>query len=111
MATDRVFELRTYTAAPGKRDALERRFVDHTLGLFERHGIGVVGFFTPADDDGETLIYLCSFPSREAAKASWAAFQADPDWIETKRASEVDGVLAAKVESRYLDPTSYSALR
>jgi hypothetical protein len=112
MATsDRIFELRSYIAAPGKRDALERRFQDHTLSLFEKHGIGVVGFFVSADGDQDALIYLCDYPNREAATASWAAFQADPEWIEAKRQSEVDGPLTSKIESQFLQPTSYSPLR
>ena len=34
-AGNRVFEIRTYTAAPGKLDALNARFRDHTIKVFD----------------------------------------------------------------------------
>ena len=112
MADDgRIYELRTYHASAGKRDALLARFRGHTLDLFARHGITVEGFFVPDDDHDESLVYLCSYPSADAAKASWAAFQADEEWIAAKKASEVDGPLAASVESRYYLPTDFSPMQ
>lgn len=114
MATDtRSFELRTYVAAPGKLDALLARFRDHTTALFEKHGITNIGYWVATDAEGrptETLIYLLAHPGREAAKESWAAFQADPDWIAARDASQVDGRLVANVTSVYLDPTDFSEL-
>ena len=107
----RVFELRTYTANPGRMEALHARFRDHTNRIFEKHGMTLVGYWTPQDEkDGKAdkLIYMLSFPSREAAKASWAAFQADPEWQKVKEESHKDGVLVGKVESVYLTPTDYS---
>src|SRR5438477_557031 len=87
----RVYELRTYTAAPGKLDALNARFREHTLKLFEKHGMTNIGYFTPlpgtkgADD---TLIYFLAHRSAEAAKASFDAFRQDPDWAAARKASE-----------------------
>jgi hypothetical protein len=108
---DRVYELRTYIATPGKRDALEARFRDHTLKLFAKHGIELEGFFVPYEGGEDTLVYLISFPSREQATASWAAFQADPEWLEAKRESEVDGPLTVKIESLFLTATLFSPTR
>ncbi len=111
-APDRVFELRTYVTEPGRLDALNARFRDHTCKLFQKHGIELVGFWTPQDEkDGKktTLIYVLAYPSREAAKASWAAFQADPEWQKARADSEKDGKILAKAPgSIYLDPTDYS---
>ncbi|WP_150308415.1 NIPSNAP family protein [Planctomonas psychrotolerans] len=111
--SNRIFELRTYYTAPGKLAALETRFRDHTLALFRKHGLEVVGFFTPTDGDGvgNTLVYLMAFESRAAADAAWESFRADPDWIAAKAASEADGPVVDRVESVFLDPTEYSALR
>jgi len=109
MADDRIFELRTYLAAPGKLAALEARFKDHTVELFERHGLEVVGFFV--DEPAETLVYLLAFASRAAADAAWEAFRSDPEWLAARSASEVDGPLTAKLESHFLTPTSYSPIR
>ena len=110
----RVFELRTYYTHPGKLDALNARFRDHTCGLFKKHGMGLVGFWTPIDEkDGKAdkLVYLLAYPSRDAAKASWKAFQDDPEWKKARAESEKAGPIVKKVESVYLDPTDYSAIK
>ena len=113
-AADRVFELRTYTASPGKLDALNARFRDHTIALFKKHGMEVVGFWEPIDKEagaGEKLIYLLAHPSREAAQANWKAFREDPEWVKVKAESEAGGVLTSKIESVYLAGTDYSPLK
>ncbi len=109
----RVFELRTYTAAPGKIDALHARFRDHTIQLFEKHHMTVIGFWRPSDAEQakRELVYLLACPSQEAAAKSWKDFQADPAWTAVKGASEKDGTLVERIESVYLNPTNYSALK
>jgi hypothetical protein len=107
----RVYELRTYTAAPGKLPQVLARFRDHTTRLFEKHGMVNVAYWTPTDAKdgaGEKLIYLLAHASREAAVASWAAFRADPEWQTAKAASEAAGPIVAKTESVFLAPTDYS---
>src|SRR5262249_12067311 len=96
----RGFELRTYYAAPGKMKALHARFRDHTCKLFEKHGMTLVGFWSPADpkEAERKMVYILAFPSREAAKKSWDGFGKDPDWIAARDASEKDGKLVEKVE-------------
>ena len=106
----RTFELRTYTASPGKLAALEARFRNHTIALFERHGMEVLAFLKPLGSV-DKLVYLLAFPSEDAAAASWDGFMSDPEWHEVKAASEVDGVLAARIESVRLAPTDYSQLQ
>lgn len=111
----RVFELRTYHVNPGKLDALNARFRDHTNRIFKKHGMEFVGYWTPTDAEqgrGETLVYLLAFPSREAAEASWKAFRSDPEWQRVKADSEKDGgPLVHKVDSVFLEPTDYSPIR
>ena len=109
----RVYELRTYYAADGKMEALHARFRDHTLKLFDKHGLKVEGFWKPIDDKaaGEKLIYLLSFPSKDAAAKSWKEFQDDPDWKAAKAESEKDGKLVDKVESVYLTSTDYAPMK
>src|SRR5437868_8631585 len=86
---DRYFEMRTYTAAPGKLEALHARFRDHTNKLFIKHGIELVGYWTPADGEKKdnTLIYILAYPSKEAREKSWKEFQDDPEWKTAKEAS------------------------
>lgn len=112
-AADRVFELRTYTAPPGKLPALHRRFAEHTMALFARHGMTNVAYWTPEDSArrGSTLVYLLAYPSRQAARDSWAAFGADPEWRRVRAASEADGPIVARVESVFLAPTAFSPMR
>jgi hypothetical protein len=108
-----VFELRTYYPHPGKMEALHARFRDHTCKLFEKHGMTIVGFWVPeARDQAEAkLVYMLAFPSRDAAKKSWAAFGADPDWKAARQASEVNGPLVKRLESVFLSPTDYSPMK
>lgn len=113
-AGSRVFELRTYHAHPGRFDALNARFRDHARHFFQKHGMEVVGFWTPREGQeghGRTLIYLLAYPSRAAAEASWKAFRADTEWTSAKAANEKDGPVVEKIESVYLDPTDYSPVR
>jgi hypothetical protein len=109
----RVFELRTYTAKPGKIDALLARFRDHTIRLFENHHMTVIGFWRPADQQQakRQLVYLLAFPSQEAAAQSWKDFQADPQWKTVKEVSEKDGPLVEKIDSVFLEPTDFSPLK
>ena len=110
----RVFELRTYYTHTGKLNDLHKRFRDHTNRIFKKHGIEIVGFWTPQDDKdgkGEKLVYLIAFPSREAARKSWEEFKNDPEWQKVFTESHKDGVLVKKVDSVYLDPTDYSPIK
>ncbi len=104
----RVYEMRVYYAAEGKLDALNARFRDHTVKLFEKHGMTNVGYWTPVENPERKLIYLLAYPSREARKKSWDAFVANPDWKKAKSDSEVNGALVAKVDSLYFSATDYS---
>ena len=86
-----TFEMRTYTVTPGNLPNLLKRFKDHTVELFTKHGMGHFGYFTPlpgqpgADD---TLIYFLYHASPAARDASFAAFSADPDWKVARANSE-----------------------
>jgi hypothetical protein len=108
MANTRVYELRTYTTLPGRLPALNKRFADHTMKLFEKHGIRNEMYWIPTDKDN-TLIYLLSHESLEAAEPNWKAFQADPEWIRVRDASEADGrILATPPERVFMRLTNYS---
>jgi NIPSNAP len=108
-----VYELRTYTAAEGKLANVNARFRDHTQKIFATHNMKSIGYWTPLEGPtaDTTLIYILEHPSREEARKNWAAFNADPDWVKAKTASEVDGRIVAKAESVFLNPTDYSPLK
>lgn len=108
----RCFELRTYYAAPGKLEALNARFRDHTCALFKKHGMEIVGFWIPTDKGADnTLIYILAHKSREEAKKSWAAFVKDPDWKKAQAESEANGKLVDKAESVFMSATDYSPMK
>ena len=106
-----VYELRTYTAAPGRLEDVLARFRDHTIEIFNRHGMVSVGYWVPQDaKDGaaEKLIYLLQHPGREAAVKNWAAFRADPEWQSVSKASEAHGKIVIHTESVFLSPADFS---
>jgi hypothetical protein len=111
--SNRVFELRTYTTLPGRLDALHARFAQHTIGLFEQHGMTNIGYFSPQDVPmaENTLIYILAHNSREAAATSWDAFVADPEWQRVFEESQRDGRIVEKLQSIFLDATDYSQLK
>ncbi len=107
-ADTRCFEMRTYYAAPGKLDDLLARFRDHTVRLFEKHGIQNIGYWVPVENSDNKLVYVIAFPSREERDALWKAFGADPEWQSARKASEEKGKLLDKVESVFLSATDFS---
>jgi hypothetical protein len=111
----RVFEMRTYYAEPGKLDALHARFRDHTLRLFEKHGMTNIGYWVPIaasasekPNPENKLIYVLAFPSKEARDQSFKAFGADPEWKKAHSESEKDGKLVTKIESLFMKATDYT---
>lgn len=104
----RVYEMRTYYAPPGRLDDLHARFRNHTVKLFQKHGMTNVGYWVPIENPDSKLIYFLSYPSREAREASWKAFIADPEWAEVKKKTEANGPIVAKAESLFLQTTDYS---
>ena len=107
---ERVYELRTYYCLPGRLEALHKRFADHTLKLFEKHGMKNEMYWTPTDPKlkDHVLIYVVSHDSVDAAKKSWDGFRSDPEWIKARDASEKDGKIVEKVESVYMTLTDFS---
>ena len=105
-----VYELRIYHAAPGKLTELKSRFRDHTIKIFNRHGMKSVAYWTPLDEPekSNTLIYILQHPGREAAAANWKSFQDDLEWKAVKEKSEANGKLVEKVDSTYLSLTDFS---
>ncbi|HXU39004.1 MAG TPA: NIPSNAP family protein [Blastocatellia bacterium] len=108
-----VYELRLYHVNEGKMDALKARFGDHTDAIFKRHNMKSIGYWVPEDApySQNLFVYILEHPSREEAGRNWAAFQADPEWIKVKAETETQGPLANHIDSYFMDPTSFSALK
>jgi NIPSNAP len=109
-----LYEMRIYTAAPGKLAALDARFRDHTIGLFQKHGMTPIGFFhvytapgAPADD---RLFYIMGYKDRAARDESWRAFAQDPEWQKVYNESQKDGSLTTQggIQNIFLNSAEYS---
>ena len=102
-----VYELRTYTANEGKLDALHARFRNHTMRIFEKHGMQNVAYWIPADQ-ADTLIYIIAHEDSAAAQANWQAFIADPEWQKVYADSIADGRLVKNIDNVFMTKTDYS---
>jgi NIPSNAP len=108
-ANERLYELRVYYASEGKFQDLMNRFQQHTLKYFYQHNMRLEGFWLPLGENKENkLVYLLSYPSREARDKSWKEFMADKGWIAVMKNSAVNGEIVAKVESTFLKTTDFS---
>ncbi len=109
----KVYDMWVYKANAGKLDALQARFRDYTCKLFNKHGMELIGFWTPLEGDEakDTLIYLVAFPNVEAQKKTWKAFWDDPEWKKVKADSEKEGVLVKERKNRLLRATDYSPIQ
>lgn len=110
LGADTVYELRAYHAAPGKLERLLARFRDHTMKIFERHGMKSVAYWVPVDEPQKSnmLIYILRHPSRAEAEANWKSFQDDAEWKSVKAKSEENGKLVEKVDSTFMSLTDFS---
>ena len=107
-----IVELRIYHCAPGRLPALLDRFQSTTLGVFEKYGIRQIGFWTTLiGPDNHALTYLLQWESLAEREQKWNAFQADPEWIAKRAASEVEKPIVTRIENQFLSPTAFSALR
>ena len=112
-AAPRVFEIRTYTTFPGRLDALNARFRNHTMRIFEKHGMTNIGYWIPQDAPRKdnTLIYIIAHESRAQAEKNWDAFGKDPEWSRVAAESEKDGKIVEKIESVFVNATDYSPIK
>jgi hypothetical protein len=107
-----IYEQRIYSCIPGKLPALLSRFENHTLKIWEKHGIKQLGFWTVLLGDGSNdLHYMLAWDSLADRETKWNAFQADPAWHKARDESEKDGLLIANINSAFLRPTSFSAIK
>jgi hypothetical protein len=107
-----IYEYRVYEAAPGKMAALHARFRDHTVKIFERHGIKNIGYWTASVGDySDRLIYIVAFEDAAQRDKAWASFRDDPEWQKVRADSEADGPLTTRISNSLLAPTDYSPLQ
>ena len=107
-----IYEQRLYQATPGKLPALLARFRNHTLKLWERHGIRQAGFFTTLiGASSNDLTYYLAWESMAEREQKWPAFATDPEWLAVKAETEKNGPIVDKVVSQFLAPTDFSVVK
>ena len=107
-----LYELRVYHCVPGRLPDLLKRFDTITLGIWRRHGIEQAGFWTVGiGGSNQALYYFLKWDSLAERERKWAAFQADPEWIEKRAQTEANGAIVARVENSILQPTGFSAVK
>ena len=107
-----LYEERIYTIMPGRLPDIHARFANHTMRLFEKHGITVVGFWqTAVGRQNFELVYLLAYEDVNDRMRKWEAFMGDPEWQQVRAESEKQGPLVAQVENKLLVPTPYSPLQ
>jgi hypothetical protein len=107
-----IFELRVYRCLPNRLPALLNRFANHTLKIWERHGIRQAGFWTTViGESNSELIYMVQWESMAEREEKWTKFQADPEWIAARADSEKDGPILSNVASQFLAPTAFSSVK
>ena len=106
--SSKVQELRVYDTLPGRLPALHDRFANHTMALFERHGIQNVAYWTEDVGTNNRLVYMLGYDSLGDREKSWASFGADPDWKKAREASEADGSIVRRSRHRIMRLTDYS---
>ena len=110
---ERVFELRIYHCQPGRLPALKTRFRDHTLKLFEKHGMENICYFDSEAPEGKQpdLVYLIAHKTQESGVKSWEGFLADPVWAKVRDDSEKDGKIIEKIDAVVMKPLAISKIR
>lgn len=107
-----IHELRIYHCLPGRLPALLKRFETATLAIWDRIGIRQKGFWTVAIGESSAAVYyLLEWESLAELETKRAIFNADPEWIEKRAASEKDGPILSHVQNIILNPTAFSALK
>jgi hypothetical protein len=107
-----IYEQRLYQATPGKLPALLARFRNHTLKLWERHGIRQAGFFTTLiGASSNDLTYYLAWESMAEREQKWPAFATDPEWLAVKAETEKDGPIVDKIVSQFFAPTDFSVVK
>ena len=107
-----VYELRTYSAMPGRLPDLNRRFADITMGFFKKHHIQVVGFWTnELGGASDQLIYILAYDSLADREKKWGGFFADQDRLAKFAETEKNGPLLRRLTAHILRPTAYSPMQ
>jgi hypothetical protein len=106
-----IYEYRAYYVMPGRMPDLQKRFAEVTLGLFNKHGIRVVGFWETVIGESNELVYICAYDDLAHRDRAWRAFMADPQWLAARQTTEANGPLVERVVNKIWKPTAFSPMK
>ncbi len=107
-----IYELRVYHAVPGRLPDLLKRFENHTLKIWEKHGIKQAGFFTTLiGETNQQLVYFLQWESLADRERRWGGFMVDQEWLAVRAETEKNGQIVAKVINQILAPTAFSSVK
>ena len=107
-----IYEYRVYEATPGRLQDIVARFRNHTVKLFEKHGMRNIGYWTPnVGGYSNELVYIVAFEDVEQRERAWTSFRADPEWQKIVAETEANGPIVARISNMLLTPTDFSPLQ
>ena len=107
-----LYELRVYECLPDRLPNLHARFANHTMKLFEKHGIKNIGYWvTDVGESNHELTYLVAFEDANQRMEAWANFRSDPERAKVFEDSHRDGLIVKNVRNQILVPTPYSPMQ
>ena len=107
-----IYDWRVYQIVPGKARQLNERFANHTMALFRKHGMEIVGFWENSiGGTTNTLYYMLGFKDAAQRESAWKSFKADSKWQKVAQESEKDGPLVVRERNMTLTPTYYSPMK
>ncbi len=98
------YELRTYTAAPGREAQVVTNLRHFTQTLFKECGFDPVAFFLETEEGGRAaVVYLLRWSGHDERSQKWAMLRSHPQWLEFL-AQQADDPDIVHVNSQWLKP-------
>ncbi|MBM7564865.1 NIPSNAP family protein [Paenibacillus sacheonensis] len=97
-----LYELRIYHVVPGRLQAILDRFEKDTIRIFAKHGMKVTNFWVDADESKNELYYVLEHPDAAARERNFQAFSNDPEWLDLKKRTELNGPLHEGIDIIYM---------
>ena len=105
-----IQQLRIYEIFEHNKAAFHARFRDHAARIMRsRYSFQIVAMWETKFGERTEFVYILEWPDEAAKTAGWAAFMADVEWSEIKRATHGEhGLMVGQIEDRLLCPVDYS---
>jgi len=103
-----IYELRQYTAYPGRLNSWLKTYEERRLPLLQRHLGDLVGGFTTETGELNQLVQIWRYEDHADRAARRAALWSDPEWLDP--AANTSDALQRQ-ESTLWVPTRFSPMR